>query len=294
MNPADRAPVVQPGQRTAQNAAAHAALARGPQRAARGADAADVQVAPSAQPPRNTRQANTQEQASIFAAAVIDQLANFRLDRTPIPQPPPPPINVLVSVNDGLIGSIYFPTGRVRLTHPNGPGMELKEPGAVQRFNINREQSNRAFIADPNNGLAQIRAAIDPELPYGEREMALGRAYQDRFDQWLANTLWNNAQPPDWAATIDGPGSVPRIDNVERNSGLSLYEVFANSQGRPNSSHFSRGEAAYIPMRPSTLDTIEEALRRITHIADPAQKNRVFYDHIREHAPDLADKISRP
>jgi hypothetical protein len=202
--------------------------------------------------------------------------------------------DVLVSVHNRNIGSVYFPHGRVRTTHHAGPGMSVLPPGTILRFNINHAEAMQAFRDARPEALNQALTWRDRTQPPEVQRLAVENEYLDERDAWLGELLSNPETLPTWAQAVTGPESVGHVDDVPQNSDRVLFEVYDRGPERGLGTHISRGEAARMPMAQSTVTAISEAVRLTEHIQDPVRRNEAFYDYLGSHAPDFAMMIRRP
>ncbi len=203
-------------------------------------------------------------------------------------------VDVMVSVTENMIGSIYLASGRVRTTHFAGPGAMMRDTNRIQRFNIDVAMANAAFQAAQPGVLAEVMASVDRSLPQREQRLQFEEGMFDRRDAWLAEVLQNNDEMPDWAQRISDPSSLPDIDAPRSRPERRLFEVLDRSHGGPPSTHISRGEMVRMTIPRHTLTVIGDALAQIEHVRDPVRRNEIFFDYLGTHAPDLADRIRRP
>lgn len=243
---------------------------------------------------RNALQPNPGLQVQLFAEAA----AGLTLPQGRGPTAPLPAadniLDVLVSVRNRNVGSVYFPDGRVRTTHHAGPGLGLFPPGTILRFNINHTEAMQAFQAARPEALNQAWALRDrSQTPEVQRE-AVQNEFLDERNAWLGEILSNPETVPAWAEAVTGPDSVSHVDDVPRDSQRVLFEIYDRGPERAPTTHISRGQAARMAMPQSTVAAITEALRLIEHIRDPDRRNEVFYDYVDSHAPDFALMIRRP
>ena len=202
--------------------------------------------------------------------------------------------DVLVSVRNRNVGSVYFPHGRVRTTHHAGPGLGVFPAGTILRFNINNTAAMQAFVAARPEALNQALALRDRSQPRDVQRAAVLNEFLNERDAWLGEILSDPTTVPAWADAVTGPESVGHVDDVPQDSPRVLFEIYDNGPETRPTTHISRGEAARMPMAQSTVAAITEALRLIEHVRDPDRRNTAFYDYVGSHAPDFALMIRRP
>jgi hypothetical protein len=205
-----------------------------------------------------------------------------------------PTLDVLVSVRNRSVGSVYLPYGRVRTTHFAGPGVSVHPPTSILRFNIDMPGASAAFQRARPDALNEVTAARDRSLPPDQQRMAVADAFLDLRDAWVAGVLTAAAEMPDWAQSVTGPESVGHMDDVQPGSGRVLFEVYDLGPGRAPRTHVSRGEMARMPISQQTLAAIGRAIELIEDVHDPVRRNEIFYDYLGSHAPDFAEVIRRP
>lgn len=299
MNPADRPTGAERGLSPNRNAGQPPEVSA--QEARRNRRALEAAAAPDE---RNVRQRadspppNAVAQADIFAE-IGHSLPDLRPDRPPAARAPhappsPPPVNYLVSVQDGRVGSLYSETGRIRMTHSEGPFRSIEPAGSIQRFNINFDEAKEAYLVSGHDSLFEAFEELDPNLTDAERDMAIDDAFDNAHQRWIGEVLAASGDPPDWAQRVDGHQDVPHINDVDPNSGFVLFEVHKNAEGHLSATHLSRGQAAHMPMRASTLHAIDNALRAIEGETDPNLRNQLFYANLQDDAPDFANRVRTP
>ncbi len=202
--------------------------------------------------------------------------------------------DVLVSVRDRKVGSVYLPFGRVRTTHFAGPGASVMPPDSILRFNIDHRAALDAFRQARPDALDRATEMRDRSLPPDRQRMAVADAFLDMRDAWIAEILSAADTPPAWASRVTGPESVDHIDDLDPGSDRVMFEILDQGPGQAPRTHVSRGEMARMPMSAQTLMAIGRALDLIENVRDPVRRNEIFYDYIGSHAPDLADVIRRP
>lgn len=233
------------------------------------------------------------EQRTAFAEISTNVGTDVRRNQTTTRRgsPSPTAIDVLVSVRDNKIGSIYSSTGRIRTTHGQGPAKESHGSENILRFNINYAEAKKAFALDAAKEIRKAQSSIPWHLPKQRKEEAKERIFVNLSHSWIAAALKVSEVTPSWASKVTGPGDVRHIDDVEKDTDQHLFEIYTHKSGRTKQTHISRGEAAYISIEKSTLDKIEKALEQIDPKWTAYNKNRAFYDYLQEHAPEIADKI---
>lgn len=287
----------QKGQPRNRNAALiNQVAALGTRRAGRTVEPPNTPIVANTPQNREARAEIGRAQARVFAEALAAPWPNARRSTDPVTQDSPAsqPIDAVVSVDDNRIGSIYFPAGRARMTHSDGPAMRLATPERIQRFNISQLESLTAYWNSVPDCLGRANLAIDQNLPDDERQKAFDKAYKRLHKNWMAETLWNNQVLPAWAKRVEGPEDLPHVDDVDPESDFALFEVYGDAEGRAGTVHLSRGEAAFMQLSAPTVDAIQTAMLDVQGLASPRERNQRFYDHLRAHAPDFADRIRPP
>ncbi len=243
---------------------------------------------------RNALQPNPGLQAQLFAEAAAGRTLAQARGAAAAPPAADTVSDVLVSVRNRHVGSVYFPNGRLRTTHHAGPGLGLFPPGTILRFNINYNEAMQAFRAARPEALNQALDLRDRSQPPEAQRQAVQTEFLNQQDAWIGEILSNPETVPTWAEAVTGPDSVSHIDDVPPDSQRVLFEIYDRGPERAPTTHISRGQAARMAMPQSTVTAITEALRSIEHMTDPVRRNAAFYDYIGSHAPDFANMIRRP
>ena len=179
--------------------------------------------------------------------------------------PPPPPEEahpVLVSMAGGKIGSIYFSSGRIRMTHRSGPVAET-ERDDILRVNVNHTVAWGVFVES------------DAPRPTSDSREAWTTAYFS----WLITQLSRRSLKtlPAWASLITTPESAPPEADSDalQSSGTSLFELYGKLTKRgisfkeavlePNDEyHPSRGAMVQREFLPSELSLLKDAIKIAT------------------------------
>ncbi len=222
------------------------------------------------------------------AAAEMQQQRRIwpSVDSVRDPRPPGELVDVMVSVSDNQIGSIYLSDGRMRTTHLHGPESIRHEEGSVQRFNVDFKRAYEAFLDnDPN---ARAREKELDALPVGAERKKLEKALEQDHKVWVVDALRSGLFPPDWAQPVSTPQDVPEIGTHRTAPDHFLLEVIYRGPFLPPKTHLSRGELVRMTLPADTLRVIGDAVSRSQAEPDSAQRNQVFSTHIAEHADHMA------
>lgn len=181
---------------------------------------------------------------------------------------------------DGKIGSIYFPDGRIRTTHKEGPTREDHAQQVTLQFNVNDDEAVKEFRA---------------KYPHLQRE----KKFWDYYDQWLATVRLKDctaANLPAWAQLVSQPEDAHQPAQGPVPKGQTLFEIFKNINGQVETWHPSRGVAAQFDTDKQTLSVLEAALRHLDDqgLKDAKARNRAFYDFVIRRLPGAAAWMRRP
>ena len=233
-------------------------------------------------------------QSGAFAHAAANLVTQVK-QRKPAPRTLPPPpqperVTLLVSVENGKIGSIYNATGRIRLSHEDGPKMISHADKAIIRYNINYESAVEEFKSRSKDELKQAFKSI----PWH----SIGAARRDRKDEitshmasnWISKTLYEADTLPDWAMSLGEVKDIPEIDDIAQDSNLHLFEVFIYPDNTTRG-HISRGQAVAMKFEQKTLDVIDRAFEQIDRNQPPEVQNAVLNAYIKANAPEIANRL---
>ena len=292
----DRAPGAQRNAVPSQHTRSQRGVEQPAPRIGRTTDAGDASLDPPERPRHSKSEQFADAAAKVFRDAFASQMDEFRRNRPEIQAAPPEAraMNVLVSVRNGAIGSVYTASGRIRMVHEDGPKSATFRPENVQRFNIDYQSALDDFFFKVEDNFTRADARVDPDLEGSERAAAFKNAYLTIHDLWMADMLCQGGQTPDWAQRVTGPEGLSHVDNLEPTAEKFLFEVYTFDDGSLNHSHISRGEAAYLPLDRETRTAIRDALSLTRGLVSPADKNQVFFDHLVAHAPDFAQRLAKP
>lgn len=181
---------------------------------------------------------------------------------------------------DGKIGSIYFPDGRIRTTHAQGPTREDHAQQVTLQFNVNDDEAVKEFRA---------------QYPHLQQH----KNFWDYYDQWLATIRLKDctaANLPAWAQLVSKPEDAHQPSQGPVPQGQSLFEIFKNINGQVENWHPSRGMAAQFDTDQQTVSVLEAALRHLADkgIQDAKARNRAFYDFVIRRLPGAASWMRRP
>lgn len=211
-------------------------------------------------------------------------------------------VELIASVKDGKIGSIYFLDGRIRTTHGSGPELDINKLGSgSERYNLDMGVARRIFDGANKSLYKKLFKAISKDkktkkLPKQTREQLAAKEYDRSFKRWLSKQLVDtpNDKLPMWIVPVTRPDeaydlSVPPPDN------LSLFEVFKHvSNGRVLGWHPSRGIASKFETNKQVVSVLKAAIAHIDGVTDINQRNTLFYNFIANRLPDFAAQIRRP
>lgn len=258
------------------------------------ADPVDPPAARNVRPRRNALAPTSAFQQGVFAEAAAALPMPPGRAAPAVAAPPPPNVDLVASISDNRIGSVYFDEGRMRTTHFAGPQISGSPPAGILRFNINVNQSWEHFMQARPDIMDWAAVAVDPDLPADMREVALSEYVLDSREFWMAQTLRRNAPLPEWAQPVTTPDSVEPASDISPDDGRVLFEIYQAAPGEAVRWHTSRGVAARISLPPQTIAALNEAFSLIDGVTDVAERNRLFYDYLGTHAPDFARMIRRP
>ncbi len=233
---------------------------------------------------------NAGTQTQLFAEAAGLQ---SRASRTPASIHPPSSElkDVLVSIRDGFVGSVYFPFGRVRTTHKMGPTLKTNMTATSMRFNIKEAQSLAAFKSAVPDFEEQTLARMERYFRERGTIKSYDRALLGLHQKWMTEILQQPGPVPEWAQAVTGPDSVGRAEDARLDNDTVLFEIIGGRADGRNEVHLSRGMAARLPMTEETIVAIRAAVDLAERAGPPAERNRVFYNHLRENAPEFARMI---
>ncbi len=181
---------------------------------------------------------------------------------------PAPPVAVMISVEDGKIGSFYFDDGRIRGTHEEGPADERGKHALTERYHID---------------LAGARNDYDLAV-------AQGRHARQSFNEWVSDELWNG--DPGWKmGEIPVPSEMP-TGPAPANS--ALFENFGDKEAELVGHHPSRGAAEKRMLPAADVKVLETAIELSAADTTASRKNRTFYAELLEKTPALAAEMRMP
>lgn len=204
---------------------------------------------------------------------------------------------LIASIKDGKIGSVYFLDGRIRTTHGHGPELDIDDPRQTSvRYNLDMNVARRIF-ANANPGLfTRLKKTTPWRLKKRVREERAYKLYDKAFKRWLSRALLNtpNDALPMWVVPVTRPDEAFDLTGAPP-ANLTLFEVFKKvSNGRVMGWHPSRGIAAKFETNKQVVSVLKAALAHIEGVDNVNQRNARFYDFILHRIPDLAAKIRRP
>lgn len=244
---------------------------------------------------RNVRQRQTAMQGRLFAEAASLQVQRSVSTAAVARQSAASTTSdVLVSVRDNLIGSLYLTFGRVRTTHNKGPELSIRAPESILRFNVKETRSLAAYQSAVPDFEQRTVAMRDRYIHQTSRQISMKSAQSILHQEWMSEALLKSETPPDWAQAVAGPESVGRVDDLPAGSDTRLFEIYKMGANRKPKLHLSRGMAARLTVTKQTMDAIAVAVDLAAKAGRSAERNRVFYDYLREHAPEFALMIREP
>lgn len=181
---------------------------------------------------------------------------------------------------DRKIGSVYFgEEGRIRTIHPAGPAHEMHAGSETMQFNIDQNGAWRAFL----------RAHT---IPKGMPQDQLA----NYFVKWIGIALKDHTADtaPPWAALVASPDAAHALTSEPLPPDLKLYEIFKNINGRIESWHISRGVAAKFETDKQVISVLHAAIRHISAVTDPGERNRQFYAFVKSRLPKFVDYLRNP
>lgn len=205
---------------------------------------------------------------------------------------------LICSMKDGKIGSIYFPTGRIRTTHGSGPEHKPdKTDRTSQRYNLHLATAQHIFDTQNTDLFPNLYWKTDVKLSKKKREKLAKRAYDRAFKLWLSTALLatpDNALP-NWIERVTGADTAHDPSTGAPADGMKLFEVFKRvSNGQVASWHPSRGVAAKFETNKQVVSVLQAAIKQIDGVTDVNERNTKFYEFILHRVPDFAAQIRRP
>lgn len=258
------------------------------------ADPADPPVARNVRPRRDAMAPPHAFQQGVFAEAAAALPVPRERAAPAAAAPAQQNVDLIASISDNRIGSVYFPEGRMRTTHYAGPEISGSPPAGILRFNINVNQSWEQFHRAQPNFMDWAAINVDPDLPAEQRAYQLSEHVLDMREEWMAHTLRQSDPLPAWAQPVTTPDSVEPAEAINPEDGRVLFEIYTPAPGGEVSWHTSRGVAARISLPQPTISALTEAFRQIEGVTDVNERNSRFYDYLSIHAPDFARMIRRP
>jgi len=210
------------------------------------------------------------------------------------------PVQVMASVRDGVIGSIYLDNWRIRTTHYAGPAIEAAPTTGQQRFQIDEAEAFAEYLATHPGEEQRAEMALDHRLTRAQRRASIQHFLSDNYLQWASNTLraagGDPTQTPNWATQINTPDDAAPFDTDEAiPRGDTLFEITTEppAPGR-RGYHTSRGAPRSIELTRGDIRTLQEAVNLSRMERSIPRANDVFYNHVGSHAPDLARQLRLP
>lgn len=181
---------------------------------------------------------------------------------------------------DGKIGSIYFPGGRIRTTHQEGPVRESHAHQVTLQFNVNDAEAQKEF---------------EQAFP----QLVGTSSYWNAYDEWLATIRLKDctaANLPAWAKLVDQPDAAHDLLQGPVPQDQTLFEIFKNINGQVESWHPSRGMATKFETDKQTLSVLDAALQHLgtKGLTDPKERNLAFYTFVLERLPRAAAWLRAP
>ena len=167
---------------------------------------------------------------------------------------------------DGKIGSVYFPNGRIRLTHADGPELEIEDQLDRQQFNIDMEAAGQVYDESGSS---------------------------DDFDSWLSDQLNEHGDDLHWVdSEVIGPEDAP----TDLTAGLTLFEIFVGSDGAVKMIHPSRGQAVQFNTYKQSVAVLRAAINQVAGTDNPDDRNQRFFEFVENRLPDstLSNSMRTP
>jgi len=157
--------------------------------------------------------------------------------------------DLIASMDNGKIGSIYEDWGRYRLTHKSGPAKKELEQVKVFRFQIDEKKFKESFgrTSFPNNDKFKDFFKEDELRDHIEKKKAI----------------------PDWATPIKGEDDI--LEKEDKN--FKLYELYYKD-GKYEGDHPSRGALVKVPFDEESYEIIEIS------VAYAEDQVRIFKRHL--------------
>ena len=201
-------------------------------------------------------------------------------------------------MKDGKIGSIYFPTGRIRTTHKSGPEHEPdKNDRTIQRYNLKLYIAQGIFDSKNTKLYSKLYKKTDKSLTKKERKKAAKKAYDRAFKRWLSKALLATPDNklPSWIQRVTGSDTAHDNQTGAPQDGMKLFEVFKKvSNGKVAGWHPSRGVATKFETNKQVVSVLEVAIKHIEGVKDVNERNSKFYEFILHRIPDFAKLIRKP
>ncbi|MEM9636673.1 MAG: hypothetical protein AAGA94_03445 [Pseudomonadota bacterium] len=208
------------------------------------------------------------------------------------------PRTMIVSVADNKIGSIYFPGGRIRTTHSEGPTKE--KHGQTLQYNIDYDTALAEFDSKNPDYFTKVKKILDKKYkkdPNVTQDMIKNAAYDYYWtaqDKYIAEKL-NVTDPkklPAWVGdVITSPSDAPDMDKPTTDT---LFEVFRSINGSVESWHPSRGAAKKWVTNKQVVSVLHAAIAHIKDIKGANARNTAFYEFIKSRLPDFVKNIRKP
>ena len=179
---------------------------------------------------------------------------------------------VIVSMEGGKIGSIYFGDGRIRTTHGRGPEDDRGKQRNIHRFNIDREAAAEDF----------------------KRDRKAKKTPRKKLNWYIRDRL--EAGTPDWArdGEVTDPASAPENAPGGRKL-LEYYDVDpVNEEDSGRRVHPSRGAAVKITRDTSDIASIKAAVALVDEDATASANNRTFFRKLLDDRAAMRAEIRMP
>ncbi|WP_298844925.1 hypothetical protein [uncultured Roseobacter sp.] len=179
---------------------------------------------------------------------------------------------MIVSMEGGKIGSIYFGDGRIRTTHGRGPEDDRGKQRNIHRFNIDREAAAEDF----------------------KRDRKAKKTARKKLNWYIRDRL--EAGTPDWArdGEVTDPASAPENAPGGRKL-LEYYDVDpVNEEDSGRRVHPSRGAAVKITRDTSDIASIKAAVALVDEDATASANNRTFFRKLLDDRAAMRAEIRMP
>jgi hypothetical protein len=200
-------------------------------------------------------------------------------------------VNVMVSVSENMIGSIYLSDGRLRTTHQKGPATRAFGEEHLQRFNIDLALAHSAFLRESPIARAVDRALL--EDPHSESRKEMQSSIHNLRKAWFVEKLQSGLWLPTWAQQVLTPEDLPEIGAQIPNPHRRCVEIISLGPHFAQAIHISRGELVRMTLPAETLTAIGNAVSLAEEEPDVSRRNQIFLDHLEENASLVANWFRR-